>query len=124
MLAEDVKAGDKRVMAMVEERRRHRSGFLRQHVLAARTRHRSSSLDSELRDHLVATVAQRPRERRQRRTSGASAGGGDPPEPPLERPLSQAERLSLKTEVDRCRRLQLVAERDHLRAVPAGGWAA
>jgi hypothetical protein len=73
---------------------------------------------------------QRPRER-QRRSVGASGGGGDPPqgesdEPPdhvvLRPPLSQAERAFLRLEIDRRRRRQLVAERDHLRAVPAGGW--
>jgi hypothetical protein len=68
----------------------------------------------------------RPRERRQRRTARTSGSRGDPSssEPPLDRPLTAAERRYIKREVDRRRRAQLVAERDHLRAVPAEGWPA
>jgi hypothetical protein len=68
----------------------------------------------------------RPRERRQRRTARTSGSRGDPSssEPPLARPLTAAERRYLKCQIDRRRRRQLVDERDHLRAVPAGGWQA
>jgi len=86
----------------------------------------------DLRQRAVESAGrQHPRERRERRSVGASAGGGDPPdgesdEPPdhvvLRPPLSQAERAFLRLEIDRRRRRQLVDERDHLRAVPAGGW--
>jgi hypothetical protein len=76
---------------------------------------------------------QHPRARQERRSVGASAGGGDPPEgesdePPdrvvLRPPLSRRERAFLRVEIDRLRRRQLVDERDHLRAVPVGGWPA
>jgi hypothetical protein len=82
-------------------------------VLLARTRPRES----------------RPRGRRAGNPRRARSPGrlGDPPESDddLARPpLSPAVRAFLRREIDRRRRRQLVAERDHLRAVPAGGWPA
>jgi hypothetical protein len=69
---------------------------------------------------LTRARGQRPR----RRVSSSSRSRSDPPEPepPLPRPLTRAEREYLKGLVDRRRRRQLVDERDHLHAVPYGGW--
>jgi hypothetical protein len=52
----------------------------------------------------------RSRERRQRRASRSSSARSDPSEPPLDRPLTAAERRYLKTEID-ARRREILAAR-------------